>query len=110
MVFVKKVEPIFVREIDQEEEDSKHMLSKSSHRVKKFKLFESSPQSKDNVEHTITSEKSNHLSGNIDGKLSNESAASIVSEKMDCSFQKSLIRRVKSRSKNVPSPKRLKLV
>ncbi|EFX88527.1 hypothetical protein DAPPUDRAFT_310721 [Daphnia pulex] len=53
VVLMKRSVPTFVLEVNPKEEMAKSLLSRNSHSAKKFKLFDSSPHPKENVEDSI---------------------------------------------------------
>lgn len=111
-VVLKKMSvPTFVLEVDPKEEMAKSLLSRNSHPAKKFKLFESSPHPKENVEDSIIDDQHQSFPINCNSTFLNESIASTLSD--DDSFksiQKSICRRLKPTRKIVPNPKRFKIL
>ncbi|XP_046448776.1 uncharacterized protein LOC124197376 isoform X1 [Daphnia pulex] len=108
-VVLKKMSvPTFVLEVDSKEEMAKSLLSRNSHSSKKFKLFESSPHPKENVEDSIIDDQHQSFPINCNTKFLNESIASTLSD--DDSFKKSICRRLKPTRKIVPNPKRFKIL
>lgn len=67
--------PLFVLEVNPKKEKEKCLVSRHSPSTKKFKLFESSPDQKENVEDTIIDDQYKTFSVNFKSKFLNESIA-----------------------------------